>query len=119
MELYNCTRDRILLGGLKTAESPWQKLKGLLGTKELSEDSGLWIKQCRSVHTFGMHYDLGLIFLDSRGFVVRVVDRLPRNRISPWVNQAESVIEVKAGFPKKARIRVHDRLMALPAAESL
>lgn len=47
----------------------------LLGLALLERDAvpaGLLIPRCRSVHTFGMRFELDLVFLDARGRVIEL-----------------------------------------------
>ncbi|MGK2955569.1 MAG: DUF192 domain-containing protein [Solirubrobacterales bacterium] len=54
---------------------------------------GLLIPGCRSVHTFGMRFDLDLFFLDGSGRIVRACREVPPQRF--FVSfKARSVLEL-------------------------
>ncbi|MEW8506908.1 MAG: DUF192 domain-containing protein [Candidatus Thiodiazotropha sp.] len=53
------------------ADSYFTRLRGLLGKKQLSDNHGLLLEGCASVHTFGMRYPLDLVFLDKSGKVIK------------------------------------------------
>ena len=65
------------------ANTPWARLLGLAGLDEEALPLGhaLLIRSCRSVHTFGMRFDLTLIFLGPDGRFVRIENRVPPARI--------------------------------------
>ncbi len=54
------------------ASTPWSRLIGLAGLAlaDLPRDHALLLRPCRSVHTFGMRFDLDLVFLTSAGDVL-------------------------------------------------
>ena len=108
--LKNTTNNQILLSNLDVAKSFWSRSKGLLGTKSLSENAGLWILRCNSIHTFFMNYPIDCIFVDSKLKVVSLVENIKPGRmvIPQW--KANSVIEVTAGFIEKKNINLGDVL---------
>lgn len=63
---------------------------------------GLLFLDCRSVHTFGMRFDLDLYFLGPHGEALRVSYRVPPWRIVHH-REARSVLEVPAdlGAPRR------------------
>lgn len=79
MQVYNKTKQRILASDLKVADTFYSRLKGLLGKKDLPQGTALWIKDCPSVHTFFMNFNIDVIFLNDQMQVTRVVKNLP-----PW-----------------------------------
>ncbi len=61
-------REEIHLGTCVIAASWMSRLKGLLGT-----DADAWpmvLLRCKSIHTFGMRYDLDVALIDGKGIVV-------------------------------------------------
>ena len=70
----------------------------LLGLALLDREragSGLWIPRCRSVHTFGMRFDLDVVFVDRSGLPLRRVDRLGPSRLA-YCRGAYGVLEAPA-----------------------
>ncbi len=86
------------------------RTKGLLGSKSISQDEGLLILNCNSVHTFFMAYPIDVCFLDHTFKVVRKVDALNPFRLSPWVFKAKHVLEASSGWLETHRIQVGDHL---------
>ncbi len=85
-----------ILARCHLADRPAARAVGLLGTRRLAADEGLWITPCASVHMFGMRYPIACLFLDGDG---RVIDR--RDRLAPWrtarARGARSVVEGVVG----------------------
>jgi protein-S-isoprenylcysteine O-methyltransferase Ste14/uncharacterized membrane protein (UPF0127 family) len=110
----------LLVGRLRAATTHWSRLKGLLGTRGLEADEGLWIVPCRQVHMIGMRYPLDVVFLDDGYRVVSTEPGLRPNRISRNVRTARSVVELPAGAIERLGIKEGARLLVepdLPAAD--
>lgn len=86
------TRD--ILQRVERADRFFSRFKGLLGRSALPMDTGLLITPCNSVHTLGMQFAIGVVFLDRSYTVCRVLPLLPPGRFSPWVPRARHVLEV-------------------------
>jgi len=65
---------------------------------------------CNSVHTFGMRYAIDVIFLDKKNRVIRMVQELRPNRLSPVVWKARSVLELPASYLRELSLAVNDKL---------
>lgn len=78
-----------------SAKTFYQRLRGLLGRRELQRNEALLIQPCSDVHTFGMKYDLDIVFLDDEGEVLKV-DTLEPNRWA-FCKGSKSVLEFKSG----------------------
>lgn len=88
---------------------------GLLGRSPPPPGHGLWIIPCQSIHSFGMHYPIDVVFLDRSGRVLKTVSELKPFRTAACLN-AVSVIELAAGQIKAIEIQLGDRI-TLPASE--
>lgn len=78
-----------------SADSFYLRLRGLLGRRELQMNEALHIRPCSDVHTFGMKYDLDIVFLDSTGSVLKIESLKPN--CWAYCKGAKSVLEFKAG----------------------
>jgi uncharacterized protein len=89
---------RELPGGLVVIEARTHasRRRGLARLDELPGDQALHIPQTPSVHTFGMRFDLDLIWLRRDGSVARV-DRAVGPRRMRLCLGARSVVETLAG----------------------
>ena len=74
---------------------------GLLGTDGLH--GALWIERCNWIHTFGMRYDIDVVYINRRGLVVAVTTAARRRLGRPRLT-AHSVIELEAGTASKFKI---------------
>ena len=81
---------------------------GLLAFKPLKESEGLLIKDCRSIHTMWMRYCIDAVFIDKKGRVIAMHEDLAPFRFSPYIKDACSVLELKAGSTGRASIRIGD-----------
>ena len=61
---------------VSVAETTWQRMRGLLGTRDLRPGHGLLIEACGSIHTVGMRYAIDVIFIDRAWRVRRVCRRV-------------------------------------------
>mgnify|MGYP001822734371 FL=1 len=87
---------RLLIERCHLARTPIARAAGLLLTSDLGPGEALWIPRCRAVHTLGMRIPIACAFLDGRGVVLRVIDRLDPWR---WAFQsgARAVVEALPG----------------------
>ena len=78
------------------ADTPWTRLRGLLGRRGLGLGEGLLLQPAPSIHTFFMRFAIDVVFLDSHLQVVRVVESL-----RPWravaCRRARAALELGAG----------------------
>lgn len=57
----------------------FERMRGLLFKEKLKSNTGLIISPCSSVHTFGMHYTIDVVFLDKELNIIKLVKSL-----KPW-----------------------------------
>ena len=81
---------------IRRADGWWSRARGLLGTRTLPADHGLWLAPCASVHTVGMAYPIDVIFVDRACVVLKVVPALPAWRASAC-RGAACTLELPAG----------------------
>jgi len=92
-----------LRSGLRVAIARGARAR-LLGLALLGEPPRGWallIPKCRSVHTFGMRFNLDVVFMDARGEFVRVVLGVPPGRFVSC-RRACAVLEAPAGELERA-----------------
>lgn len=83
------------------------KSKGLLGRS--SFEGALFLKGAKSVHTFGMQFDLDIAFISKNWEVIRTV-RLGPNRFVMPVIRAAGVIEAEAGAFSRWELQIGDKV---------
>jgi len=94
---------------VRRADTFWQRLKGLLGTRVLPIGHGLIIKPCSSVHTFGMNYPIDVLFVDNNHCIIKIVDNMLPSKMS-MASGSKYVVELPAGTAHKAACYVGDIL---------
>ena len=97
LRIINRTRDVTLAEDAALANTLWTRMRGLLGTSELPQGTGLVIEPCNSIHTFFMTYPIDVLFLDKSGEVVKVLEVVKPWRLTAMYPRARSVLELPAG----------------------
>src|SRR5205814_2207254 len=97
----------------RIAESFVSKGVGLLGRRSLSEDRGLLIKPCTSIHTFFMFFTIDVVFLDSNEKVVKCLTMRPF-RFALGGSGAKQVLELAAGSVSRLGLAAGDVLRFNP-----
>jgi uncharacterized protein len=86
--------ERLVCGRLVPVASGFRtRLLGLSGLRREQAGTGLLIPRCSSVHTFGMRFELDLIFLDDAGRPVSVRREVPSRRFARQ-RGAAAVLEI-------------------------
>lgn len=90
------------------ADSPWLRMKGLLGRRELPAGEGILLRPASSIHMLFMRFPIDAVFCD-RDLVVLGVER----ELRPWRvaarRGARAVVELPAGAA--AGVERGDRLV--------
>ena len=91
------------------AESPWLRMKGLLGRSDLPHGEGILLRPASSIHTAFMRFPIDAVFLARDLTVLKVVRDL-----APWrmasKRRAHAVLELPAGACALSGVREGDRL---------
>ena len=102
---------RVVCERCLVAARPLQRMRGLLGRRELPEGEGLLLRRAGSIHTFFMRFPIDAVFLDREHTVLRVV-----SYVAPWraagQKGAKNVLELPAGEAERRGIEVGQRLEA-------
>ncbi len=109
VSVSNDSKGRVLGSRVRVASSLLDRAVGLLATATLSEGEGLWIKPCRSIHTFFMRYPIDTLFLDGQGRVLVAKTYAPW-RMSGWETKADGVLEFPAGTITRTQTQVGDQI---------
>jgi uncharacterized protein len=91
------------------ADSPWPRMRGLLGRRGLERGEGLLLRPTGSVHTFFMRFPIDVVFLSRDGEVLKVAQGLPAWRTAA-ARRAKAVLELAADEAERREIRVGTRL---------
>ncbi len=104
------SKGNILLPRIRLADTFLTRARGLLFSPAIGEEAGLWIKPCRSVHSFFMTYPIDVVFLDKELNIVFILKNMQPWRTSPICRTAGSVLEIRAGAADRLGLQVGDRL---------
>ncbi len=109
-ELWNKTKNQLLLSDLVIASTFIARGVGLLKYKKLEINQGLWLHDCNSIHTCFMNFAIDCIFVD-RNLKIKSL----HSEIKPWrlvLPQwgANSVFEVTSGFISSHQLSKGDQL---------
>jgi uncharacterized membrane protein (UPF0127 family) len=85
-------------------------LRGYLGRPEPGTGEGILLVDCSGIHTFGMAFDLDVVFLDGKGRVMKLVRSLRPWRTTRRVTGAVYVLEVPVGTIDNSGTEVGDEL---------
>jgi uncharacterized membrane protein (UPF0127 family) len=110
VELANLTRGCVLGARIAVADRWWSRLRGLLGRPAIGAGEGLVLTPCRAVHTLGMSYPVDVAFVDRRGAVVAVYNRLAPGHRSCRHKTAAYALELPAGTLARCGTREGDTL---------
>jgi uncharacterized membrane protein (UPF0127 family) len=91
------------------ADSPWSRMRGLLGRRGLESGEGLLLRPTGSVLTFFMRFPIDVVFLSRDGEVLKVAPALPAWRTAA-ARRAKAVLELAADEAERREIRVGTRL---------
>lgn len=69
----------------------------------------MWIVPCEGVHTFGMKFEIDVIYLNRKRKVLKIRPSMPKRRIS-FCLPAHSVLELPAGMASQTATVVGDQL---------
>jgi uncharacterized protein len=95
----NVVCERCLL-----AETPFARLRGLLGRHGLPAGEGLLLRPAASIHTAFMRFTIDAVFLDRSDRVLKVSSKMRPWRLSSC-RKARSVLELPAGEADRRGLR--------------
>jgi len=106
----NVTTQKELGKSISKAVTFFQRTRGLLGRKKIKEGEGLYIPECRSIHTFFMMFTIDVVFIDGDNRITRVVPGLVPFRIAFGPRNTAGVVELSAGTLKDNRCVAGDKI---------
>ncbi|WP_282109890.1 DUF192 domain-containing protein [Shewanella algicola] len=110
MELINIKSNKgSCIDNVIYANKTVSRLKGLLGQRSLTMQQGLLIAPCNSVHTFGMKFDIDVVFLDKNNKVVKIKTSVKPARMTSCFG-SKKVLELASGSAEYNNISIGDSL---------
>jgi uncharacterized membrane protein (UPF0127 family) len=87
------------------------RLRGLLGTKQLSAGDGLYIAPCQSIHMLWMTYAIDAIFLNKSGVVIGFEKSIKPWHLSGFYIKAYGCLELPEGTIEQSETVIGDQLI--------
>ena len=97
--------------GVTVADTPFARLRGLLGRVRMRSDEALWVIPSRGVHTIGLRFPIDVLYLDSGKRVIHMIENLAPLRIPRVKWGSASVLELPARSVFHSGTQVGDQLM--------
>jgi len=110
VRVTNRTTGEVILQEAELAESFWKRLLGLLKRNSLEPGKGMVIRPCRAVHTLGMAFSIDVGFVDEKGCLCLLLEKMKPGRFSPTVKEASYVIEAPAGTFQATGTELNDKI---------
>lgn len=110
LQLINKSKNNLIVKNLFLANSFWSRMKGLMWKKDLTEDEGLVLVPCNSVHSMFMRFPIDLLFLSREFKVIKIIERFKPWRATPIIRDCYQIVELKAGVVSKKGVSVKDEL---------
>lgn len=115
VNLINQRTNTTIAENVLLADTFWLRLRGLLGRPKLQPREGLWLIPCRQVHMHGMKYSLSIWFLDCDNRVCHIIDELKPGECSPFIKEAQTILEFPKDWGNKTGIKLGDLLLRSPS----
>lgn len=106
----NLTRGTDLATEVRSADRPWSRMRGLIGSEQLVPGQSLWITPCNGIHMLFMSFPIDVVYLDKRLVVVAVDERMRPWKIGRFVHGAHSVLELPVGAVVSSGTKVGDSI---------
>lgn len=110
MRIQNITRGTDLASKAPEARNFFARLKGLMGEKHFNKGEALVFRRCPSIHTFGMHFSIDILFADKDLKVLALIKNLKPYAITPFFVRAILTIELPAGTLDESYTQVGDQV---------
>ncbi|MFT5169994.1 MAG: uncharacterized membrane protein (UPF0127 family) [Candidatus Omnitrophota bacterium] len=104
----NVTKHNIIADKVKLANTFMSRLVGLIGRSSLSEQEGLIITHCNSIHMVFMRFPIDVVFLDKVNKVVGLVKSIKPYRLSAIFFKASYAVELPSGSIISNDIKIND-----------
>jgi len=102
--------NQVLLEHVFRTSNVWERARGLLGKRPITDNEGLLIDPCSSVHTFFMNYSIDLVYLDRQFTIKKLV-----HAIKPWrmsaCHTASMTLELPANMITRLNLQTEMQLI--------
>lgn len=105
------TDGQVLIPDVQHANRFFSRLKGLLGRTEIKTTEALLIEPCNSVHTLGMKFEIGVVFLSASNQVIHAIENMAPGKLSQIVKGSKKVLELHPETLKSLDLKPNDTLV--------
>lgn len=109
--VFNQTGESFVGLNIRRADTPLARLRGLIGQFRLRSGEGLWVVPSHGIHTIGLLAPVDLIYLDSEGCVIHLVEHLSPFRIAPFLLKSASLLMLPPHTIYSSQTHVGDRFL--------
>jgi uncharacterized membrane protein (UPF0127 family) len=102
------SNKEIIIKNVIMAETIFQKIRGLLGKKNISP---LLFETRFGIHTFGMKHAIDIVILDKKNIVRKIKSSLNPNRLFFWNPHYFRVLELPSGTVKVKKIIIGAKII--------
>lgn len=110
MQILNQTQNTILAEKVIIADTPFKRIKGLLGKKDFKPGEALIIKPCNSIHTLFMRFPIDVLFVDKNNRVIKAISSLKPFCLTYIYLAASFAIELPSGTILASHTQLGDHL---------
>jgi uncharacterized protein len=110
VRFWNQDTGHLVAPHVTVADTFLRRARGLLGTRPLTDEEGLWIHPCGSVHTCFMGFSIDLLFMDSHYRITAQHSRMKPYRLALGPSGSRSVLELPAGRLEQLEFTVGQQL---------
>jgi len=108
--IRNLTQNTVIASHVNIAQTPPQRMKGLLGRSDFPQGEALVITHCQSIHMFFMTFAIDVIFCDANNKVVGLCHEIKPFHLSPIFFKASYAIELPAGTITTSNTKIDDQI---------
>jgi uncharacterized protein len=92
------------------ADSFIRRARGLMFRKLIGPDEMMYFPRCSCVHTIGMRIPIDIVFLNKKGFILRICVAVPPVQIRQY-RGAYGVLEMAMGGAKNRNFEIHMKVI--------
>lgn len=106
--VFNQTRQSFLSLNTIVADTALNRLRGMIGRRGSHSDFSVWVVPSKGVHTVGVFQSIDVIYLDKENRVLLSLENVRPFRITPFVQEAVSVLQLPRRTVLQSQTQVGD-----------
>jgi len=111
MRIINKTNNSVLAENVIIADTPFTRMKGLLGKKKFSKGQALILNPCNSIHMFFMRFPIDVLFLDKNNRIVKAISSIRPFCLTAIYFKAKFAVELPVGTTLATNTQAGDCLL--------